>query len=183
MRVDRRPPAPSDNSSRLVGLAIVTVAVLGLMAGGFWSLVSGEGLLNRTETQETVAEAPAPGPEAAPAEPAPAEAPAPAPAPDVAPPPAPPKNELRVNDWLLSPYAIVQENGKLIVTGTLENRSDVTRSTLMRVFVYVDGNWVATGTGEIRDVPPGESVEVSLPSGSDWTAGNKVLLVSPSDLA
>ena len=65
-----------------------------------------------------------------------------------------------------------------------EMRADALRSTIeslgddrRRVFAVV-----ATAVGEVRDVQGGGSLEVSLPSDTAWTAGNKVLLVSAVDL-
>jgi hypothetical protein len=169
--VDRRPTAPHDNSSRLIGLAIVTVVTLGLMVGWFWSAV-GNG--------DELAVAPAPAPSAAPApDPAPVEdggSAALAPTP-VATPPAPGSNQLRSRDWLLSPYAVVSNDGELVITGTLTNLGNDEDSARVRVFVYAQGNPVALATGEVLQVPADTGVEVTLPSGSNWVGGSKVLLL------
>ena len=185
--MDRRPQPRTDNTSRIVGLAIVTVAVLGLMVGGFWSLLSGTGFVDRdeivpaAEEQDQSAAEPAPAPAEPPADEAPAE-PGEVVIEDIPAPAAPASNELANNDWLLSPYAIIKDDNQLVVTGTLKNRSPEARSAIMRVFVYVNGSHVATGVGEVRDVGPNASVEVSLPSGAEWAPGNKVLLVWPEDI-
>lgn len=173
--VDRRPPPANDNSGRLLGLGAVTFVVIGIMAALFWVLAANDS--GRAPRELTAS----PAPSATPAEPAPAPTPTPTPT-QVEVPPAPAKNELSSNEWLLSPYAIVQENGNLVVTGTVQNLAAPARSATMRVFVYVDGNPVATAVGEVRDVQGGGSLEVSLPSDTAWTAGNKVLLVSAVDL-
>ncbi len=174
--VDRRPPAATDNSSRFAVAAVVTCAVIGLMVAAFWAMAA---------TQPVVESAPPPASEE-PTEPDPVAEPEPEPAPEPPPevviPPAPASNQLSSNEWLLSPYAIVREGGNLTVTGTVQNLAAAQRSATLRVFVYVGGFHVATGAGEVRDVAGGGRVEVSLPSGIPWTAGNKVLLVTAEDL-
>ncbi len=176
--VDRRPPAAHDNASKLLGLSVVTVAVVGMMSVLFWVLAAndsdpGDALAIGGAEESAAAAEPAPEPSAP--------SPTPTPTP-VTTPPAPAQNQLDSNDWLLSPYVIIQEAGDLTVTGTIQNLASAPRSAVIRVFVYVDGTPIGTGTGEVRDVPGGGTLEVSLPSGTRWQPGNKLLLVEASDL-
>ncbi len=174
--VDRRPPAAKDNTATLTLVAAATALVLGAMALVFWLMAGG-----------------APVPEAAPVDsppPTPVASPLPTPSPTAtataaAPtvPPAPPSNELVGNEWLLSPYAVRQDNGRLIVTGTLQNLASETRSAHVSVFVYVSGTHIATATGTVNDVAAGDSIPVSLPSDMQWQPGDKVLLVVAEDEA
>lgn len=177
-RVDRRPVPPHDNSSRIIGLAIVTVVTLGLMLGWFWASVGERGLLADEPS------APAPAPQA-PAEPPPAgegaDASAQAPAAPQTP-EAPISNQLRSRDWLLSPYALVNDDGQLLITGTLTNVSDNTASARVTVFVYAGGTPIASASGEVLEVESSGSAEIELPSGSPWVAGSKVLLVQAEPL-
>ena len=169
--VDRRPPPATDNSSKYAAVIAATAVAVLAMAGAFWAMAATGG----TSAAPEAAEAPAPAPEPEPTAVAPEPTPTPEP---VSVPPAPGSNQLTDNEWVLARYAIVQEAGNLTITGTVKNLAAAQRSTTMRVFVYVDGSHVATGTGDVVDVPGGGSLEVSLPSDTAWTPGNKVLLVA-----
>ena len=178
MYVDRRPPAAHDNSAKLLGLGAVTALVVLMMGVMFWVLAAND---NRGDLEQLAQDEDSQA-AAAPAEPAPAPAPEPAPAPKpVAVPPAPAQSELTSNDWLLARYALIKEGGNLTVTGTVQNLADAQRSATLRVFVYANGAHIATGTGEVRGVPGGSTAEVSLPSGTPWSAGD-VILVQAEDL-
>jgi hypothetical protein len=174
--VDRRPPAAHDNSAKLLGLGTATALVVLMMGVMFWVLAAND---NRSSLEQLAQDddSQAAAAPAAPAEPAPAPEPAPDPAPEpVVVPAAPAQSELASNNWLLAQYALIKEGGNLTVTGTVRNLADIQRSATLRVFVYADGAHVATGTGEVRGVAGGANAEVSLPSGTPWSAGDVILL-------
>lgn len=176
---DRRPAPSHDNRPKLIAAAVATGTVLVVMSTFFWAMAHTDPNSAITAVPPAVTASPEPSP-AATAEPAPEPTPTPT---AVETPPAPTSNELTSNDWVLSPYAVIREQGNLVVTGTLQNLAAADRSATIRVFVYVSGSPVAVGVGEVRDVPAGQSVEVALPSGAAWTAGNKVLLVQAEDIS
>ena len=175
VHVDRRPPADQDHSNRFLGLAVATGVVLVMMTAVFWSLAATDATDEAQQSPQSDAAVVA----------APTAAPTPTPTPTPAAPvtpPAPASSELSGNEWVLSPYAIVNDGSALVVTGTMKNFAAAKRSATVRVFVYVNGQPVATAVGEIKDVPSGGSVEVSLPSGTPWVTGNKVLLATAENL-
>lgn len=145
--------------------------VIALMMGVmFWVLAANDerGDLDQVAAGEGQAAA-------APAQPAPKPKPKPKPKP-IAVPPAPAQTELTSNDWLLARYALVKEGGNLTVTGSVQNLSEQQRSATLHVFVYADGKHIATGSGDVRGVQSGGRVQVSLPSGTKWRAGDVILL-------
>jgi hypothetical protein len=180
--VDRRPPAAHNNSAKLLGLTAVTAVVVLMMGTMFWVLAAND---NRGSLEQLAQEDEGQA-AAVPADPSPDPTPAPAPAP--APPPepvvvpaAPDQSELTSNDWLLARFALIKEGGNLSVSGTVQNLANNERSATLRVFVYANGAHIATGSGEVRRVPGGGTVEVSLPSGTPWSAGD-VILFQAEDL-
>lgn len=176
--VDRRPAPAHNNRPKLFAVAVATGTVLVVMSTFFWAMAHTEPVDQITALPAEVTQSPEPV-----AEPTPPPTPEPAPTPvTVEVPPAPASNKLTSNDWVLSPYAILRQDGNLLVTGTLQNRAAEARSASVNVFVYVDGQPVATGSGTVQNVPADSSIEVELPSGTPWTAGNKVLLLQADDL-
>lgn len=89
----------------------------------------------------------------------------------------PGSDQLRSGDWLLSQYSISQDNGKLVIDGTVVNSGAKAASTNLTVYYYIDGAAVAVATGSAGEVPAGGSASVSLTSKDDWQPGNPVLLV------
>lgn len=158
--------------------AVATVTVLIVMSTIFWALAHTEPAPDTAATQADAV---------ASSEPTPVPTPTPEPTPEptqaaAEAPPAPASNVLSSNDWLLSPYAIIREQGDVVVTGTLKNKGTDARSASIRVYVYGSGALIGTGKGQVRDVAAGESLEVSLPTDSAWVAGDKVLLVEVTDI-
>ena len=92
----------------------------------------------------------------------------------------PGSDQLRSGDWLLSQYAITQDNGKLVINGTVVNSGDRAASTELTVFYYVDGKAVAVASGSTGEVPAGGSTSVTLSSQDAWQPGNPVLVVEAS---
>jgi tRNA A-37 threonylcarbamoyl transferase component Bud32 len=92
-------------------------------------------------------------------------------------PPAPTGDQLGADDWLLSRYSISQDNGNVVVNGTVVNNGAETRGTDLTVYYYVDGQPVAVATGSTGDVPAGASASVTLTSDDRWQPGQPTLLV------
>jgi len=168
----------------MAGIAVVTVAALGLMIGAFWSMTSGTGFFSNQDSGDLAAsdsvEEPQqqPQPQASSSNTPKQQTPTPTPTPSqTQTPPAPSSNELVSGQWLMSPYAILKDDNKLIISGTLQNRSQEKKSGEVRVFVYVNGQAVAAGTDEVVDVAPGGAVDLFMPTGQEWVPGNKVLYV------
>ena len=92
----------------------------------------------------------------------------------------PGSDQLRSGDWLLSQYAITQDNGKLVINGTVQNSGSKAASTDLTVYYFVDGEAVAVATGSTGEVPAGGSASVSLTSDDAWQPGNPVLVVEAS---
>lgn len=88
----------------------------------------------------------------------------------------PGSNQLRSGDWLLSRYSISQDNGKLVIEGTVQN-DGAAGSTTLTAYYYIDGKAVAVATGETGEVPAGGSAQVTLTSDDAWQPGNPVLVV------
>ena len=80
----------------------------------------------------------------------------------------------------MSQYAISQDNGKLVINGTVQNSGSKAASTDLTVYYYVDGQAVAVATGSTGEVAPGASANVTLTSDDAWQPGNPVLVVEAS---
>lgn len=89
----------------------------------------------------------------------------------------PGSDQLRSGNWLLSQYSISQDNGKLVINGTVQNSGNKASSTDLTVFYYVNGEAVAVATGSTGEVPAGSSTQVTLTSEDDWQPGNPTLVV------
>ncbi|MFN8183880.1 MAG: protein kinase [Candidatus Nanopelagicales bacterium] len=89
----------------------------------------------------------------------------------------PGSDQLRSGDWLLSRYAITQDNGRLVINGTVVNSGSQAASTDLTVYYYVDGKAVAVASGSTGEVPAGGSTSVTLTSQDAWQPGNPVLVV------
>jgi serine/threonine protein kinase len=102
-------------------------------------------------------------------------------APDASEAPANPgSDQLRSGDWLLSRYSISQDNGKLVINGTVQNSGSEAASTELTVFYYINGEAVAVASGSTGEVAPGGSAEVTLTSDDAWQPGNPTLVVKAS---
>lgn len=89
----------------------------------------------------------------------------------------PGSDQLRSGDWLLSRYSISQDNGTLVINGTVMNSGSKASSTTLTVYYYVNGEAVAVATGETGEVAAGGSAEVTLTSEDAWQPGNPTLVV------
>ncbi len=100
--------------------------------------------------------------------------------PDPQGPAAPSKDQLRSGDWLLSSYAIEQEDGNYVVTGTVQNDGSAAASTDLAVYLYIGGEQVGVVSGSTGDVPAGGSAPVRLTGDSEWQPGQPTLAVEAS---
>ena len=78
---------------------------------------------------------------------------------------------------MLSQYSISQDNGKLVINGTVQNSGNKSASADLTVFYYVNGEAVAVATGSTGEVAAGSSAQVTLTSEDDWQPGNPTLVV------
>ena len=156
-----RPPAapmPPPKPRRLGAWAAVGLAgvlALGIGYAGFNSLQSGGAPEPSQSQSQQPSEAPSAG-----------EAPA-----------NPGSDQLRSGNWLLSQYSISQDNGKLVINGTVQNSGNKSASADLTVFYYVNGEAVAVATGSTGEVAAGSSAQVTLTSEDDWQPGNPTLVV------
>lgn len=133
-------------------------ALVGLMLGGFliWGMTLGSGEAESPQPPESSAPAETPDPEG---------------------PAAPSGDQLRSGDWLLARYAIDQESGNYVVTGTVQNDGATAASTDLTVYLYIGGEQVGVVSGGTEEVPAGGSTQVRLTGDSPWQQGQPTLLV------
>jgi len=154
------PPPPRTRRSgswrKPIGVLLAGLLALAIGYGGFQAMESQAPGSSEQQGQQTTA-------------------PEPEQAPDV-----PGSDQLRSGDWLLSQYSISQDNGKLLINGTVVNSGPKAASTELTVYYYIDGEAVAVATGKTGRVPPGGSTSVELTSDDPWQPGNPVLVVEAS---
>ncbi len=171
----RVPPAHTTQPIRTVPVAPAQTAVGGwrkpaaIVAAGLLALVVGFLGFNALDGDSTSPTGPDATQSQSEQTPQPQEAPA-----------FPGSDQLRSGDWLLSQYAISQDNGKLVINGTVQNSGSKAASTDLTVYYYVDGQAVAVATGSTGEVAPGASANVTLTSDDAWQPGNPVLVVEAS---
>lgn len=148
---------------RSLGKPLAVIAAL-IIAGGVgyvgMNSLESEGTPQTTQSAQEQPTADAPSPSDAPANPG--------------------SDQLRSGDWLLSQYSISQDNGKLVINGTVQNSGNKAASTDLTVSYYVNGEAVAVATGSTGQVAPGGSAQVKLTSEDDWQPGNPTLVVEAS---
>lgn len=151
------PPSTPKRTSRSwrKPVAVVAAGLLALLVGyvGFRSIDSSQAPQPPAQSQQ----APTADPGQAPANPG--------------------SDQLRSGDWLLSQYSISQDNGKLLIDGTVVNSGSKAAGAELTVYYYIGGEAVAVATGKTGEVGPGESTSVTLTSDDDWQPGNPVLVV------
>ncbi len=170
-------------AAAMVGVALVLAVVVGLIIGAVW------GLAGSKSTPAAQPTAPLPTssgqPSASPS--GSSQAPSPststttsssaAPTPTGAVPPAPATTDTSDDGWRLGSWRILNEGGDLGVETTARNTSTGTRSADLVLYVYIDGQWIATTTARVTDVGAGETVPVTFTGTDPWKPGQKVLLL------
>ncbi len=190
--VDRRPDVVPHHPKVLVVGSVVALLALGLMVAWFWSINTGQGVVLTAEQQraaEIVAERNAAAEEAAELDKTEADLDREAEAQNSddtkknkkekqgGPPPAPDASDTFTDELGMTQYAILSQQGVLVVQGQLENVSGQELNGKAKAYVYIDGVPVATATSAIRGLQPGETSDVTLVSDSDYQPGEKVVLL------
>lgn len=97
-----------------------------------------------------------------------------------APPPAPAQDVLSAGDWDLTNYRITNDGGVLGVDGTVRNNGAAAASATLTVFVYVDGQFVGSASGQLDQVPAGGTAEVQFEGTDEWRPGEQTVLIEAS---
>jgi len=173
-------------AAALVAVSIVLAVLAGLAIGAVWGLSGGSDTPSATPSRTTSGPA---GPTAASpsagtstpagstsAEPTPTESSSAPTAPGTAP-PAPATTTTSADGWRLGSWRITNTAGAIGVDTTARNTSTGTRSADLILYIYVNGEHIATTTARVTDVPAGETVPVRFTSQDAWKAGQKVLLL------
>jgi len=77
----------------------------------------------------------------------------------------------------LGSWKILNNAGKLAVETTARNTTSGTRSADLILYVYVDGQPIATTSLHVSDVAAGATVPATFTGTDTWKAGSKVLLL------
>jgi hypothetical protein len=154
----------------IVVVSLVLAALLGLAIGAVWGLAGGSGSpsasSSRTATPTTGPTTPKPSSDASTSTSTPGSVP-----------PAPDTTTTSADGWRLGSWRITNTAGALGVDTTARNTSTGTRSADLILYVYVNGEHIATTTARVTDVPAGETVPVSFTGTDPWKAGTKILLL------
>jgi hypothetical protein len=169
----------------IVALAVALAAVVGLIAGALWGLSGGgSGTAASSTPTPTVSPSTTPAPtQASPSGSGTREPPSPSgsattgPAPTGSAPPAPATTSTSADGWRLGSWRITNTGGTLGVTTTARNIRTQTRSADLVLYVYIDGQLIATTTATVTDVPSGGTVPVQFTGTDPWKPGQKVLLL------
>ena len=190
--VDRRPEVVPHHPKVLAIGSVVALVALALMLAWFWSVNTGQGVILTAEQQraaEIVAERDAAAEEAAQQDKTDADLDREAEAKNSknkkqknkqdkgAPPPAPDASDTFTDQVGMTEYAILSQQGVLVVQGQLENVSGEELNGTAKAYVYIDGVPVATATSAIKGLQPGETSDITLISDSDYQPGDKVVLL------
>jgi hypothetical protein len=186
---DRLPTEVPHHPKVLVFAALVTTAALVFMAGWFWRVMTGDGLLITAEQQaDARAEEEAAKEEALSDSDLDRRAEAAQPQPTDNPgargqrgggvPPAPNGNDPVTTEIELSDWSILAVNDILQIGGEVRNLTGNALSGTVRAYVYIDKVPIATAKTEIQNLRPGAREKVNLVSDSEYKPGTpKVILV------
>ena len=183
VRVPRR--GPSFVVIAAVGLGVA--AVIGLLLGAVWGLSSQQ---VAPPAAAPVVPAPSgsdhssptgPGPsQPGPSQPGPSQPGPDQPSPsEVVPggyPAAPASSQQTSRKWHVGSWRITNTGGTIGMQATVTNSAARARSGSFTMYLYVDGQPLATLTGSAADVPAGGSVPVTFGSTDAWGPGTKTLL-------
>ncbi|MFN8169713.1 MAG: hypothetical protein U0S36_13140 [Candidatus Nanopelagicales bacterium] len=183
-RLDLRSSSGQMPVAAVVALAVALAAVVGLIAGALWGLSGGGSgsSASGTPTPAPTSASPTSSPTTSPSESPTSSSPSPsgstpAPVPTGSAPPAPPATQTSAEGWRLGSWRITNTGGTLGVTTTARNIRTETRSADLILYVYVDGELIATTTATVTDVPSGGTVPVQFTGTDPWKPGQKVLLL------
>lgn len=186
-RLDLRSSSGQMPVGAVVALAVALAAVVGLIAGALWGL-SGSGTgtsAGGTSTNPSTSAAPT-GSSAPPVSASPSssiESPTPSGSsttgslPTSSVPPAPATTTTSADGWRLGSWRITNVGGVLGVTTTARNIATETRSADLVLYVYINGEHIATTTTRVSDLPAGGTVPVQFTGTDPWKPGQKVLLL------
>lgn len=172
-------------AAALVAVSIVLAVLAGLAIGAVWGLSEGSGpsaspTTGAKPTSSSTGPTPTTGTSTTPgstsAEPTPSESTSGPTDPGTAP-PAPATTTTSADGWRLGSWRITNTGGAIGVDTTARNTSTGTRSADLILYIYVDGQHIATTTARVTDVPAGETVPVLFTSTDAWKPGQKVLLL------
>jgi hypothetical protein len=186
-RLDLRSSSGQMPVAAVVALAVALAAVVGLIAGALWGLSGGGGGTAASSTPTPVpTSSPSTTPSPSTASPSGSSTPEPpspsgssttGPTPTGSAPPAPATTSTSADGWRLGSWRITNAGGTLGVTTTARNIRTQTRSADLVLYVYVDGQLIATTTATVTDVPAGGTVPVQFTGTDPWKPGQKVLLL------
>jgi hypothetical protein len=167
----------------MIAVAIAVVAVVGLIAGAVWGQIGRGSSTPSADTTASATSEPTDSPTEASESPTPTEAsetPTDVTSPPVSPtgtaPTAPATTTTSADGWRLGSWRITN-TGTLGVDTTARNTATGTRSATLVLYVYVDGQLIATTTAVVTDVPAGGTVPVHFAGTDPWKPGQKVLLL------
>ncbi len=167
----------------IVVVSLVLAAMLGLAIGAVWGLSGGSSSPSATPTRTTspttgaTTPAPTSGSSSSTATPPRPTDSSPPPTATGSVPPAPATTTTSADGWRLGSWRITNTAGALGVETTARNTSTGTRSADLILFVYVNGDHIATTTTRVTDVPAGGTVPVTFTGTDPWKAGTKILLL------
>ena len=173
------------STGALVVVALVIAAVVGLIAGGVWGQTGRHAASPSTEpSTSTTTPAPSPTdttptPTSVTSSPTPSVATpttGPGPTPTGTAPSAPATTTTVVDGWRLGAWKITNV-GSLGVDTTARNTGTATSSANLVLYVYINGQLIATTTATVTGVPAGGSVPVHFSGSDPWKPGQKVLLL------
>lgn len=183
------------STAAIIVVAVLITAVVGLIAGAVWGQ-AGHGTPDSSPTTPAPTSdsgSPSPSDTATPTQsgsstptgsstsPSPtgtgSPTNGPGPTPTGSAPPAPATTTTVADGWRLGPWRITQTGGNLGVDTTCRNTATGTRSANLVLYVYVNGQLIATTTATVSNVPAGATIPVHFSSTDPWKPGQKVLLL------
>ena len=205
---DRRPNEVPHHPKLLTIAWILAAAAFAIMGLWFWAILTGQGIVVTAEQNTAAANAelaaeaeaqaeaqeqrdqaeeePTPDPVVVepesieiepPAETAPAEAEeADDPADDI----VPTESDTVTDQWDLGAWSVLSYDGKLVVSGNLNNISGEDQTGEVRVKVYSGKSLVATTRLNVVDFPADTSERVQIESDEAWSPGSKTLVLDYS---
>lgn len=164
----------------LVAVSLAMAAVVGLIVGAIWGLSGTRSATSPPPTGSTTSTpivTPSDTATSTVQSPLPSVSDTGKPTATGAVPAAPATTTTSADGWRLGSWRITSSGGTLGVDTTARNTSTGTRSADLVLYVYVDGQHIATTTARVTDVAAGDSVPVQFTGPDPWKPGKKVLLL------